>query len=35
MKNLHNAEKISEPKEQKPAVNSVAQWTAPDYGESV
>ncbi|XP_044077080.1 epidermal growth factor receptor kinase substrate 8-like protein 3 isoform X2 [Siniperca chuatsi] len=33
MKNLCNAAKSSEHKEQKPAVDSVPQWMAPDYEE--
>ncbi|XP_068449807.1 epidermal growth factor receptor kinase substrate 8-like protein 3 [Clinocottus analis] len=33
MKNLHNAEKSDEPKEQKPAVEAGPQWMAPDYEE--
>ncbi|XP_054473629.1 epidermal growth factor receptor kinase substrate 8-like protein 3 [Anoplopoma fimbria] len=32
MKNLHNAAKFSEPKEQKPAAASEPQWMVPDYG---
>ncbi|KAM9362267.1 epidermal growth factor receptor kinase substrate 8-like protein 3 [Symphorus nematophorus] len=32
MKNLHNAAKPPEPKEQKPAADPVLLWTAPDYG---
>lgn len=35
MKNLRHAAKSSEPKEQKPAVDLMPQWMAPDYGESV
>uniref|UniRef100_A0A3Q3FBF1 EPS8 signaling adaptor L3a n=1 Tax=Labrus bergylta TaxID=56723 RepID=A0A3Q3FBF1_9LABR len=33
MKNLHNAEKFSKPKE--PQVESVPQWSAPDYEEEL
>lgn len=35
MKNLCDAAKSSEPKEQEPTVDPVPKWMAPDYGESV
>ncbi|XP_070759277.1 epidermal growth factor receptor kinase substrate 8-like protein 3 [Enoplosus armatus] len=33
VKNLRNASKSSEPKEQQPVVDAVCQWTPPDYEE--